>query len=149
MRGSSARLRTAVDTNLFVSGTFFKRGNPYALLVAWRANAFELLLSDDHRAELTDVFSRPKLIRRYNVSAAEIAELFAGLAAATRVEPSPPIPVTLRDPKDVKILASALGGDADYLVTGDDDLLALRNDPRLGQLKIVTVAEFLALLGGE
>lgn len=52
----------------------------------------------------------------------------------------------LRDPKDVHILAAALNGGADYLVTGDDDLLEHQNDPRLGTLRIVTVARFLAIL---
>ncbi|HEX5501645.1 MAG TPA: hypothetical protein VFW96_03425 [Thermomicrobiales bacterium] len=44
------------------------------------------------------------------------------------------------------VLAAALGGSADYRVTGDDDLLALAGDPRLGALRIVTVRAFLDLL---
>ena len=56
------------------------------------------------------------------------------------------LPVHVRDPKDAKILALALGGNADYLVTGDDDLLVLNGDPRLGKLQIVTVHTFLTVL---
>lgn len=41
------------------------------------------------------------------------------------------------------ILASALGSKADYLVTGDADLLALQGEQALGSLRIVTVAVFL------
>lgn len=44
------------------------------------------------------------------------------------------------------ILAAALGGGADYVVTGDADLLVLNGDPRLGNLRIVTAGDFLALL---
>ncbi|MGH2615596.1 MAG: PIN domain-containing protein [Thermomicrobiales bacterium] len=60
--------------------------------------------------------------------------------------PSTNIPVPLRDPNDEQILAAALGGDADYLVTGDNDLLDRQGDPRLSTLKIVTAAQFLAVL---
>lgn len=146
MTGSRHRPRTVVDTNLFVSATLFERGNPYALRRAWLGGDFELLLSADHYAELVDVFDRPRLIKRYRVAAETLTELFMGLASATRIQPSPTIPVHVRDSKDVKILAAAIGGDADYLVTGDADLLVHRNDLRLGKLGIVTVSEFLAIL---
>jgi predicted nucleic acid-binding protein len=49
---------------------------------------------------------------------------------------------------DERILGAALAGNADFLVTGDEDLLVLAGDPRLGSLRIVTVAAFLAILGG-
>jgi len=54
--------------------------------------------------------------------------------------------VAVRDVKDEKILASAIEGAADYLVTGDADLLILNGNPALGTLKIVTVRDFLAVL---
>lgn len=141
--------RATVDTNLFVSGTIFKRGNPFALLEAWRAGAFVLLLSDPQHAELTSVFRRPRIVRRYLLTAAELSDLFARLGAAVRVATSPPLPLPVRDPNDEHILAAALGGEADYLVTGDDDLLSLAGDPRLGALKIMTVVEFLAVLADQ
>jgi putative PIN family toxin of toxin-antitoxin system len=141
--------RAVVDTNLFVSGTIFTRGHPHALLEAWRAGAFVLLLSDDHYDELTDVLSRPKIVRRYRITPADLSALFAGLATAERVTPSPVLPVQPRDPKDAKILAAAVGGNADYLVSGDDDLLVLAGDPHLKPMSIVTVVEFLTILGGR
>ena len=48
-----------------------------------------------------------------------------------------------RDKKDTLVLETALSGKAEYLVTGDQDLLTLRKHPRIGKLKIVTVTEFL------
>lgn len=142
MTQRSAKLKVIVDTNLFVSGTIFKYGNPHALLTAWRTFAFTLLLSTSQYHELTDVFSRPKIVDRYSLTTDELAALFEELAAAPRVNPSPTIPVHLRDPKDVHILAAALGGDADYVVTGDHDLHEVAGDPRLGRLRIVTVRGF-------
>jgi putative PIN family toxin of toxin-antitoxin system len=48
-----------------------------------------------------------------------------------------------RDPKDDKILELALNGQAEYIVSGDKDLLAL--NPFRG-VKIVTAEEFLRVV---
>ncbi|HSH81667.1 MAG TPA: putative toxin-antitoxin system toxin component, PIN family, partial [Herpetosiphonaceae bacterium] len=61
--------------------------------------------------------------------------------------PREPFPVAVRDVKDAHVLAAALDGSADYLITGDDDLLVLADDPRLGTLQIVTIRVFLDRLG--
>ncbi len=145
MSASSAP-SAVVDTNLFVSGMITPGGRPSRLLDIWHAGWFELLLSDRQNIELTEVFRRPKIVRDYQLAPMRLIQLFAGLAAATLVIPSQSIPVSLRDPKDEHILAAAIGGNADYLVTGDQDLLVHRDDPRLGPLKIVTAAEFLNAL---
>lgn len=47
-----------------------------------------------------------------------------------------------RDPKDNYLLALALRSDADYLITGDDDLLVLK---QIGNAKIVTMSDFQSL----
>jgi putative PIN family toxin of toxin-antitoxin system len=139
-------LKVVVDTNLFVSGTIFKRGNPFALLEAWRHQQFDLIRSDEQYTELADVFGRPKITLRYGVTNAELVSLFTGMIQAQRAPLSLQLPFPLDDPKDVHILALAVGGDADYLVTGDDDLLRHQGDPRVGKLKIVTAREFLDIL---
>lgn len=48
--------------------------------------------------------------------------------------PAAPAPVDVRDPDDAWVLASALAGDADILVTGDRDLLTLRSNAPLAIL---------------
>jgi uncharacterized protein len=146
MSGSSVRPRSVVDTNLFVSGAISPRGAPRRLLEALYDQRFHLLLSKEQYGELSEVFRRPRLRKLFRYSRDELAALFALVAAAPPVTPVIAIPVQVRDPKDIKILAAALGGDADYLVTGDGDLLEHRDDPRLGKLQIVTAAEFLNIL---
>ena len=76
----------------------------------------------------------------------ELTELIARIAGVTPNVPSSSIPVSLRDPKDEHIPGAALAGKADYLVTGDDDLLVHQGDPRLGALQIVTASQFLTML---
>jgi predicted nucleic acid-binding protein len=59
--------------------------------------------------------------------------------------PSPAVDIELpRDPKDVPFLAAAIAGRADYLITGDSDLLEARSAVTT---HIVTVAEFAAEFG--
>lgn len=147
MSRANALLKAVIDTNLFVGGTISERGAAFQLLEFWRAGTFRLLISSDQVAELEDVLSRERIAQRYNITPERRAALFQMIdTTAKRVRPRRRLPVSVRDPKDEKILAAALAGRADYLVTGDEDLLELRHDPRLGTLQIVTVGEFLAQL---
>ena len=45
-----------------------------------------------------------------------------------------------------KFLAAALGGNADYLIAGDEDLLVLDGDPKLGKLRVLTPRASLEIL---
>ncbi len=136
--------RVVLDTNVLVSGTILPVGTASKILETWRQNAFELLTSHAQVAELIDVLERPKFAQRYNVGTTEIAALVRRIeVAAVTLESLDPPAIELRDPDDAIILASAMTGNARYLVTGDDDLLSVRNDPRLPPLEIVRPAEFL------
>ncbi|MBA2518228.1 MAG: putative toxin-antitoxin system toxin component, PIN family [Chloroflexia bacterium] len=146
MSAGNAKPRTVVDTNVFVSGMFFPRGKPFALLNAWEREAFRLIITDEQYAELYDVFRRSSLVDRYTLADEIVRTFFHRLNAADRVQPSAAVPIPVRDPKDVPILAAAIGGNADYVVTGDKELLVLRDDPRLGRIAIVTIADFLHVL---
>ena len=138
-----------IDTNVFVSGTINPHGRPRQVLRAWHEGRFKLILSDRQHAELITVFSCPKIIRQFRITLIELTELIARIGAVTPIVPSSSIPVSLRDPKDEHIPGAALAGKADYLVTGDDDLLVHQGDPRLGALQIVTASQFLAMLAEQ
>ena len=145
---SATRLpRAVVDTNLFVSALITRRGLPYALLNAWLQELFRLVLSEALYRELAIVLHRPHVAQRYGLTESEITQLLTLAATqALLVEPAASLPLTVRDPKDEQVLAAALGGRADYLITGDADLLTLSGDPRLGALRILTARSFLDLL---
>jgi putative PIN family toxin of toxin-antitoxin system len=147
MRSARELPRAIIDTNVIVSGTIIKRGNPFEILRAWRGRQFTLLMSQEQRDELGRVLSRPKIHQQYEVSPSDIADLFRRLDLVTRRTVQERIlPVLVRDKKDEVILASALEADAEYLVTGDADLLVLRHEPSINGLKIVTAREFLEIL---
>lgn len=109
------------------------------VLVAWRRGQFGLVTSHQQRDELLHVLHRPKFRAVYGVTPADIARFARRIDQhATFIRPVMPVPVVVRDPKDEAILAISLEGAADYLVSGDKDLLVLASDPRLGTLQIVT-----------
>ena len=92
--------------------------------------------------ELDDVLSRPRFERYVTRQerAAFLRDLFRMAMSAPITEPVR----ACRDPKDDKILELAWNGNADYIVTGDDDLLVM--NPFRG-IAIVRPAEFLAVVG--
>ena len=146
MRSASSRASAVVDTNLIVSGLVFERGAPRRLVRAGFDQTFSMLISQSVRAEYERVLTRPWFATRYGLSPDDVDAFLKLLdTSVSMVTPLTELPVPVRDPKDEPILA-ALGGQADYLVTGDKDLLVLAGDPRLGTLRIVTAADFLAAI---
>ena len=142
-------LAVVVDTNLF-SAIISPAGAPAQLLEAWRQGAFRLLLSDAQFDEIAGVISRAWLRERYRVMPSDVAGLLVELERrAERITPMAvtDLPVHSRDADDDVLLACALGGGADCLVSGDEDLLVLDGDERLGGLRVMRVGQFLALIG--
>ncbi len=147
MSESSKKPTAVVDTNLFVRGLVFKRGPAFTLLEAWRDHAFTLLVSEDLIQEYREVLARPRFTERYGLTDTERADFFFLIERrGQRVTPADTLPVHARDVKDEHVLAAALGGRAEYLVTEDEDLLELRSDLRLGNLQIITGGELLDVL---
>ncbi len=147
MRGSGRRSRVVVDTNQFVSGLISKLGQPHQLVEHFYRGAFRLLVTEPLIQELDEVLHRPRFSARFGLTDQERDQFLAFVASdAVRVTPRRRLPLSVRDPKDEKVVAAALGGGADYLVTGDEDLLVLDGDPRLGSLRIITVQAFLEQL---
>jgi uncharacterized protein len=147
MSRNSGPVSAVVDTNLFVSSLINRKGTPSQLVEALRRGAFALLLSEALHTECKLVLSRPRFFQKYGISAEEVTDLLLLIDEnSNEIEPAGPLPISVRDSKDERVLAAALGGEAQYLVTGDDDLLVLRDEPLLGSLKIVTAREFLDIL---
>ena len=148
MSGSS-RILAVVDTNLVVSSIISKRGPPFQLVQALYADRFRIAMSPEVRAEYEDVLARPFLMRFGDIAKDDVAAFFRFLDRRS-LEVSPlaedQLPLVVRDSNDTHLLSAAFGGNANYVVSGDNDLLALAGDPRLGQLQIVDARNFLAIL---
>jgi putative PIN family toxin of toxin-antitoxin system len=144
MTGRARPWRAVLDTNLLVSGFVSKIGAPYALMQRWYDRDFVIVITAQLRAEYEEVLARPRLIQKHGLSQEEIDGFFEALSIdGDVVEALSPLPIEVRDEKDERVLAAAHLDRADYLVTGDNDLLILASDPRLGELQIVTARAFL------
>ena len=116
--------RIVLDTNLVLSALVFTQGHLAPLRDAWQNAHCLPLVSKATTAELIRVLAYPK----FNLTAEEQQELLADYlpyCTAVRIPEKPPKVPVCRDPFDVPFLQLALTGKADYLVTGDRDLLSL------------------------
>lgn len=113
---------------------------------AWRAGRFTLLVSEAILAEVDDVLSRPEVLQKLRTTPIDARALLALLRRrAVLVWPSTTIRQS-RDPADDKFLECAVGGEADYLVSADADLLTLG---RIQGIPIVNVPAFWSTLSRE
>lgn len=139
-------MRTVLDTNVIVSAVLIRRGNERRILDAWRRGAFDLVLSPPLLEELGRVLSYPRIRDARWMTDAEVLELLEVLAADGIVVEGRLDVRASRDPNDDVFLAAAVEGEADYLVTGDRDLLVLESYRRV---KIVRPAAFLKALSRQ
>jgi putative PIN family toxin of toxin-antitoxin system len=103
------------------------------------------VISWELAAEVRDVLARPKL-RDYDVSGQDVRDLFSLISTDL---PSVDVEVELRDPDDAAVVAAAVAGGADAIVTGDRDLLDnadLRAWLRDRSILILTPAELVERL---
>jgi putative PIN family toxin of toxin-antitoxin system len=137
-----AALRVVLDTNVLLSGIAYPASVPGKIISAWRHGSVDVLLSAYILDELRRVL--PRLEHRHGLSLAEIEDLVDALSIQAEViEPLPGVEPSLRDVDDQPVLGTLLaalnGAGADYLITGDKDLLALAD-----RYPIVTPAQFWA-----
>jgi putative PIN family toxin of toxin-antitoxin system len=120
-------LRVVLDTNVVVSGLIRPVGSPPGeLLSLWFSGRYDLVTSPPLLAEYREVLKRPR-IRRLIRDFEGLLHLLRLLEEAETVtQPARLSPRSVRDPKDVMILGTALAGRADLIVSGDQDLLVLR-----------------------
>jgi len=136
-----ARLRVVIDTNVLVSGLAYPESIPGRILAAWRHGGILVVLSRFILDEMVRVL--PKL-SRVKMSAAEVRDMADSfMFMAEVVEPAAEPDEELRDTADQLVLGTLRAGNADYLITGDKDLLVLA-----GRYPIVTPAMFWERHGG-
>ena len=141
-----ATLRVVLDTNVLLSGIAYPASVPRKIMAAWRHGSVDVLLSTYILDELRRVL--PRLARRHGLTAAEIEDLVDALSIQAEViEPLPGADPELRDVDDQPVLGTLLAAlktsKADYLITGDNDLLVMAE-----RYPIVTAAKFWATHAG-
>lgn len=130
-----AGLRVVLDTNVLVSGLAYPESVPGRILSAWQQGGLDVVLSRHILDEMVRVLPRLSRIKLNSAEIRDLADSFMFLADI--VEPSAEPDETLRDSNDQAVLGTLRAAQADYLITGDKDLLALAD-----RYAIVTPAEF-------
>ena len=128
--------RVVLDTNVLVSGLGWS-GPPAAIIDAVTAGELTLLSSPALITELRRVLGYPKLAKVFadpNALANLVESASVQVLTSTQLQ-------VVDDDSDNRALEAALDGSADYIVSGDNDLLKLGS---FQGIPIVTPAAFLA-----
>ena len=134
--------RVIIDTNLWIS--FLITNNLNILSELFLFERFQIIFSDELFNEFLDVARRPKFKKYFDEKSVQllienISEKLEFIEVASAI-------TICRDLKDNFILALSIDGNADYIVTGDKDLLSLNG---FKGKKIVTINEFIKIIDTE
>lgn len=136
-------MKVILDTNIWISFLLGKRLSILREIVDMEE--VDIYVSDELLAELRSVAFRPTFQGKIDFQS--VLNLFELINAKCKIiEGYKDAESAIRDIKDLYLLSMAESIPADYLVTGDDDLLVLRN--HLGT-KIITFAEFVSIVRQE
>ena len=129
--------RFVIDNNILVRALLVKNSAPFQAINRIEERGV-ILYSEATLLELNQVLSRKKFIKYFTVEEKQ-AFIFKLLEKSELVEIEESINIC-RDPKDDKFLELAFSGKADFIITGDQDLLVLNP---FRNIEIITVNDFL------
>jgi putative PIN family toxin of toxin-antitoxin system len=115
-------VKAVFDTNVLIAA-LLTEGLCSGLLIRARKHNFDLVLCDDIIREFKGI-----LTKKFKISSSDISEITSIIIEASSeiLHKAASAPRICRDPNDDMIIACAVDANADYIVTGDDDLLILK-----------------------
>ena len=131
-------MKVVLDTNVLISGLAYPNSIPGRIVGAWDLHALGLAMSRFQLDEVSRVLRYPKIRKLLDWDDARIESFVRQLLLRVELVDVAGTNATVpADPCDAPILATLIASSADVLVTGDGDLLALRQ-----RYPIETAAEF-------
>ena len=132
-------MRVVFDTNVIISA-LITEGFCSKLLRRARLKDFSLVLCPFILNEIKEVLSK-----KFKISQRDLTEIMKLINEAVDliIEPKPLIEQVCKDATDDNIIACAYSANADYLVTGDAELIALH---RYKNVKIISPRDFERML---
>ncbi len=127
-------MRILIDTNIVISGLFF-HGLPNQLLSELNFEKFNVCINDEIFDEYRTQIDKKVLKPKYRLDRELRQKFFSSLQSFKKVSDLK----VCRDPKDDKFINCAIDAKAIYIVSGDNDLLTLKN---FAGVEIVTAREF-------
>ncbi|MGH6920696.1 MAG: putative toxin-antitoxin system toxin component, PIN family [Geminicoccaceae bacterium] len=125
-------MRIVLDTNILIGALITKGTPPDRLYQAWLRGEIELVTSTAQLAEVAAVLARPRLQRYLDADAA--AAILENIDTRALIVEAPPDVDLSSDPKDNPILAAAIAGRAELIVSGDK-----RHMLALGQVEDIPI----------
>ncbi len=136
-------IRAVLDANVFVSAVLSPRGTPAKVLDSWYSFQFSLVVSHDILQEIERVLLEPGIRVRHRWSKQRLRAFLDDLANVALFTQETPRLAVVDDEPDNRYLECALAGHAEYIVSGDRDLLSLGE---YQGILILTPREFLGRL---
>ncbi len=138
-------VRVVLDTNILISALITKGSPPDRLYQAWLRGVIKLVTSKAQIRELADVLARPRLQRFLDPD--EAKTIVENIDTRAVILDQLPDVVASPDPSDNQILATAVAGTVDLIITGDRkgmlDLQSIEGIP------IMTARDALELMAGS
>ena len=127
-------MRILIDTNILISGLYF-HGLPKKLLREIDLEKFNLCVNEEIISEYTDKIDNKFSKSKYILDKDLREKIFSSFKNFNKVSDLK----ICRDPDDDKFINCAIDAKAIYIVSGDNDLLTLKN---FAGVEIVTAREF-------
>ena len=133
-------IKVTPDTNTLISATITK-GNEFELLKLVKDGKIKLILSLEILNEFKEVISRPKFNYPNKFIEDEVKKI---LEISEIVFPNLKINIIKDDPADNMVLECAETGKVDYIISGDDHLLKLKEYKNIKIVKTKSILEILS-----
>jgi uncharacterized protein len=138
--GETEKIKLVIDTNVFISSFFSRDGNRKKIIDLWKTGQIILCISEKILEEYTEVLIRLGLEREKELP--EIIHLFGNSTNLSCQPVISEIKIITEDPEDNMFLECAIANDADYIISGDKHLLALKS---YKNITILSPVSFLQL----
>lgn len=138
-------MKAVIDTSILVSAFLTRTDSPPRIIYqAILKEQFTLVSSVATLEELEEILNRDQIKRLHQLSADEIGEIVDSLATLSEFVPGElTVQVVSDDPDDDIFIAAAIEGTADYIVSGDKHLLAIKEHRGI---QIVSARQFTDIL---
>ena len=133
-------MRVVVDTNVLISGILWL-GIPHRIIELAEEKRITLCMTQPMLDELGEVLQRRKFARYLHTRRTSVEEILSALIPLVELYSTTEIIIDhIADPDDTMFLVCAFTANAEFLISGDDHLLRLKQS---GKVKIVNPADFV------
>ena len=136
-------MKLVLDTNIVVSGTFWK-GDSFRILDLVNKGKVNIIVTQPILEEYDKIIHSEEILEKIDIyQQVKIKVLQDILSKATLVDPKEKIQIIKDDPDDDKFLEAAIEAKADYIISKDKHLLKHRE---YKGIKIIKPEEFLKII---